>query len=115
MTVVLHRQRIFPVGFLERAWTAVDGDHGELVLCPLLDLFVAKLNGDLPRPFHRHWAMKFLSIDVDRQIGGETFEALGPACGIFKCATERFAGLWIIGYGRLFLGMGVHDEVSLRG
>src|SRR6476659_4519716 len=110
MTVLFHRERVLAVGFVERARPSVNGNHGELILRPFLNLTVAQLNGHLARAFHRHRAVKFLSIDVDGEFRREAFEALRPAGGILEGEAERFACFRVIGNGRLIGGVCLHDE-----
>src|SRR5512134_821303 len=92
----------------------MDGNHGELILHPFLDVPITELHGHLARSLHRERSMEFLSVDVDRQISGETFEARWPSSSVVEGAAQRFARSGIIGYGGLFWRVRIHREISFR-
>ena len=112
--VVLHRQGVFSVRFLEAARTTMDGDHAELFLCPLLRVGITELNGDFTRTLDEDGTAGLLSVDVDGQVGGEAGELFWPSGGVVKRSAEQLTRIHVVGYGRLIVLVLVHDVFSCR-
>ena len=103
VTVFLHCERIFPLRLFKASWSTMDGDHAQLLLCPLLNLAVVQLNGDLAGTLDDDRASGFFSVHIDGEVSCKPRKIFRPPGGLFERSAQEIARLRIIGDGRRFL------------
>src|ERR671924_2136506 len=96
MPVLLQRQGIFPVRFVERSGAAMNGNHADLILSPFLHFRVRDRDSHVPGTFDRHRTSRLFPIDVDAEIRAEAFEVRLPPSSFSKRFPEQLPGTRIV-------------------